>query len=34
MWLEALRTDSGYIILKDPSDQDRKLDRRILLPIQ
>jgi mannonate dehydratase len=27
MWLEALRTDSGYIILKDPSDQDRKLDQ-------
>jgi len=26
MWLEALRMDSGYIILKDPSDQDRKLD--------
>jgi mannonate dehydratase len=27
MWLEALRTDSGYIILKDPSDQDKKLDQ-------
>jgi mannonate dehydratase len=27
MWLEALRMDSGYIILKDPSDQDRKLDQ-------
>jgi mannonate dehydratase len=27
MWLEAFRTDSGYIILKDPSDQDRKLDQ-------
>ena len=27
MWLEALRADSGYIILKNPSDQDRKLDQ-------
>jgi mannonate dehydratase len=27
MWLEALRMDSGYIILKDPSDQDKKLDQ-------
>jgi mannonate dehydratase len=27
MWLEAFRMDSGYIILKDPSDQDKKLDQ-------
>ncbi len=27
MWLESFRMDSGYIVLKDPSDQDRKLDQ-------
>jgi mannonate dehydratase len=27
MWMEAFRLDSGYIVLKDPSDQDKKLDQ-------
>ncbi len=27
MWMEAFRMDSGYIVLKDPSDQDKKLDQ-------
>lgn len=27
VWMEAFRMDSGYIILKDPSDQDKKLDQ-------